>query len=344
MKLLLCLGLLFWSISTVQAQELYEIKGPLGLPDLETPDDNPQTPEKIALGKKLYFDPRLSADDTTSCATCHDPDKGFADGAPVSAGIKGQKGGRNAPSVLNAVYYRVQFWDGRAPSLEEQAKGPIVNPIEMGMPSHQAVVEKLRGIKEYQEAFQEAFGKEGITIDTIARAIAAFERTIIADNSPFDLYFFKGDKKAMSEAAVRGMEVFKGKGKCNLCHPFTPDRALFTDNGFHNIGVGMDKPNPDLGRYSVVEGPARTQGLKGAFKTPTLRNIAITAPYMHDGSQKTLEEVVDFYDKGGHPNPYLDPQIQPLNLTRQEGADLVEFMKALTSDDLPALIASVKKP
>lgn len=329
--------------SAVYAQEVYEIKGPLGLPELETPDDNPQTPEKIALGEKLYFDPMLSADDTISCATCHDPDKGFTDGEPVSTGIKGQKGERNAPSVLNAAYYRVQFWDGRAPSLEEQAKGPIVNPIEMGMPSHQAVVEKLKGIKEYQEAFQKVFGKEGITIDNIARAIAAFERTIIAGNSPFDRYFFKGNKDAMSQAAIRGMEVFKGKGECTLCHLFTPDKALFTDNGFHNIGVGMDRPNPDLGRYSVAPEVAKTEGLKGAFKTPTLRNATLTAPYMHDGSQKTLEEVVDFYDKGGHPNPYLDPQIKPLNLTAQEKADLVEFLKSLTSDDLPDIVSSLKK-
>jgi cytochrome c peroxidase len=333
----LSLVFFFSLLSAVQAQKVYEIKEPLGLPDLETPDDNPQTPEQVALGKRLYFDPRLSADDTISCATCHNPEKGFADGEPVSTGIKGQKGGRNAPSVLNAAYYRVQFWDGRAPSLEEQAKGPIVNPIEMGMPSHQAVVEKLKGLKEYQESFQKVFGKEGITIDNIARAIAAFERTVTAGNSPFDRYFFKGDKNAMSQAAISGMEVFKGKGKCTLCHPFTPDKALFTDNGFHNIGVGMDKLNPDLGRYSVVAEAGRTEGLKGAFKTPTLRNIAVTAPYMHDGSQKTLEEVVDFYDKGGHPNPYLDPQIKPLNLTNQEESDLVEFMKSLTSDDLPSL-------
>ncbi|OHB91179.1 MAG: cytochrome-c peroxidase [Planctomycetes bacterium RIFCSPHIGHO2_02_FULL_52_58] len=337
MKLLLFVSLIFWSFFSAHAEEVYEIKGPLGLPDLETPDDNPQTPEKVALGRKLYFDTRLSADDTISCATCHDPTKGFADGEPVSTGIKGQKGGRNAPSVLNAAYYRIQFWDGRAPSLEEQAKGPIVNPIEMGMPSHQAVVEKLRGIRGYQEAFQKVFGKEGITIDNIAIAIASFERTILAGNSPFDRYFFKGDKDAMSQSAIRGMEVFKEKGKCTLCHPFTPDKALFTDNGFHNIGVGMDKPNPDLGRYSVVEGAGKTEGLRGAFKTPTLRNVTLTAPYMHDGSQKTLEEAVDFYDKGGHPNPYLDPQIKPLNLTGQEKSDLVEFMKSLTCDTLPSL-------
>ncbi len=195
MWVFLPLVFLLISLSITQAQEVYQIKGPFGLPDFETPKDNPQTPEKVALGKKLYFDPRLSSDDTVSCATCHNPDKGFGDGEPVSTGIRGQKGTRNAPSVLNSAYYRVQFWDGRALSLEDQAKGPIVNPIEMGMPSHDALVEKLKVIMEYQDEFQKVFGKEGITIDNVTRAIAAFERTLIAGNSPFDRYFLIKTKR-----------------------------------------------------------------------------------------------------------------------------------------------------
>lgn len=307
-----------------------KVKAPLGLPDLEVPADNPMTPEKVALGKKLYFDRRLSFDDTISCATCHDLRLAGTDAAPVSTGIHGQKGGRSAPPSVNAAYMDTQFWDGRAPSLEEQAKGPPVNPIEMGMPSHDYLVEKIKGIEEYRKDFQEVFGGE-ITIDNIVKAIAAFERTLLSANSPFDRFRYGGEEDAMSELAKKGMGIFVGKGRCVTCHQFTASYALFTDNNFHNIGVGMDKPNPDLGRY-LVTGKEKD---KGAFKTPSLRNIALTAPYMHDGSEATLMDVVEFYDKGGIPNPNLDGAIMPLNLTYTEKVALVEFMKSLTSSDLP---------
>ena len=282
---------------------------------------------KIALGKKLYFDKRLSSDDTVACSNCHDPKQGFADALPTSKGIRDQLGPRNAPTVLNSAFYDLQFWDGRAPSLEEQAKGPIINPVEMGMPSHDALVGKLKGIPEYVKEFQGVFGAE-MTIDRIVQAIAAFERTIISGNSPFDRFFYNGEKDAISEPAKRGLEVFRGKGRCLNCHDFNPIYALFTDNKFHNIGVGMDKPEPDPGRFKVTSNSAD----KGAFKTSTLRNIALTSPYMHDGSQKTLEEVVDFYNQGGHNNPYLDGGIVPLNLTDQEKKDLEEFLKSLTGE------------
>lgn len=310
---------------------------PLGIPELIIPEDNPITPEKVALGKKLYFDKRLSLDDTVSCATCHDPEKAFADAAPVSTGIKGQKGRRSAPTVLNAALYDLQFWDGRAPTLEEQAKQPITNPIEMGMPSHDALVEKLKGIEEYRQDFQKTFGEE-ITIDNIVKAIASFERTLIAGNSPFDRFMYGGDEKAISDLAKKGLEVFREKGRCLTCHEFIGSFALFTDNKFHNIGVGMDKPEPDLGRYEVT----KEDKDKGAFKTPTLRNIALTAPYMHDGSKATLEEVVDLYDKGGEPNLHLSGEIRPLKLTEEEKKALVEFMKSLTSSDLKQLVESTK--
>ncbi len=307
-----------------------KIKAPLGLPDLEVPKDNPMTPEKVALGKRLYFDPRLSYDDTVSCASCHDLRLAGGDGGPVSTGIGGQKGGISAPPTINAAYMDLQFWDGRAPSLEEQAKGPVVNPIEMGMPSHQVLVEKLKGIEEYRLDFQKVFGGE-ITIDNMAKAIAAFERTLLSGNSPFDRYKYAGEDGALSDLAKQGMGIFVGKGRCITCHQFTDRFALFMDNNFHNLGVGMNKTNPDLGRYGVT-GKEKD---KGAFKTPTLRNIALTAPYMHDGSERTLEAVVEFYDRGGTKNPYLDGAMQPLNLTQIEKAALVELMRSLTSSDIP---------
>ncbi|HHT9118523.1 MAG TPA: cytochrome-c peroxidase, partial [Candidatus Hypogeohydataceae bacterium YC38] len=307
-----------------------KIKAPLGLPDLEVPEDNPMTPEKVALGKRLYFDPRLSYDNTVSCVPCHDLRLAGGDGGPVSTGISGQKGGRSAPPTINAAYMDLQFWDGRAPSLEEQAKGPVVNPIEMGMPSHQTLVEKLKGIEEYRLDFQKVFGGE-ITIDNMAKAIAAFERTLLSGNSPFDRYKYAGEEGALSDLAKQGMGIFVGKGRCITCHQFTDRFALFMDNNFHNLGVGMNKTNPDLGRYGVT-GKEKD---KGAFKTPTLRNIALTAPYMHDGSERTLEAVVEFYDRGGTKNPYLDGAMQSLNLTQIEKAALVELMRSLTSSDIP---------
>ncbi|MFQ5956266.1 MAG: cytochrome-c peroxidase [Candidatus Brocadiales bacterium] len=307
-----------------------KVKAPMGLPDLEVPADNPMSPEKVALGKKLYFDTRLSFDNTVSCATCHDLRLSGTDSGAVSTGIRGQKGGRSAPPSVNAAYMDTQFWDGRAPSLEEQAKGPPTNPIEMGMPSHNFLVEKIKGIDEYREGFQKAFGGE-ITTDNVVKAIAAYERTLLSANSPFDRFRYGGEEDAISELAKTGMGVFVGKGRCVTCHQFTASYALFTDNNFHNIGVGMDNENPDLGRY-LVTGKEKD---KGAFKTPSLRNIALTAPYMHDGSETTLEDVVAFYDKGGNPNPHLDGAIMSLNLTHIEEMALVEFMKSLTSSDLP---------
>lgn len=304
----------------------YPLKIPLGLIDPEIPAANPLTLAKVELGRQLYFDKRLSVDDTVSCATCHDPHHGFAQSEAISIGIQGKKGNRNAPTVLNAALFDMQFWDGRAPSLEEQAKAPIVNPVEMGMPSLEALVEKLKKIPEYRKSFSEAF-PDGITVDNIARAIAAYERTLLAGDSPFDRYFYGKEENAISPAAKRGLEVFREKGRCVTCHEILSSFALFTDQKFHNVGVGMDKPNPDLGRFLVTKEEKDT----GAFKTPTLRNVALTGPYMHDGSEPTLESVVELYDKGGIPNRHLDGGIRPLNLSAQEKKDLVEFMKSLTS-------------
>lgn len=306
--------------------EAFEVKIPLGLDeDLNIPEDNPLTRAKVDLGRMLYFDGRLSHDGTISCATCHHPDKGWTDNDPVSTGMKGQKGSRNAPTVINATYMLSQFWDGRAPSLEEQAKGPLVNPIEMGNPHHDLVVEKVKNIPGYQPLFQKAFG-EGPNIDNMAKAIASFERTVLGGNSKYDRYS-KGDKTAMDEQEVRGMELFFGKANCTRCHV----GSNFSDSSFHNLGVGMDKPNPDLGRYEI----SKKEEDKGAFKTPTIRDITKTGPYMHDGSQATLEEVIEFYDIGGEANPHLDFNMKPLNLTEQEKADLIAFLKALDSEPYP---------
>lgn len=289
---------------------------------MEWPKDNPYSTAKAELGRNLYFDKRLSADGTISCATCHEAQYGFTDGSPVSEGIRGQKGTRSAPTVINRAFSQAQFWDGRAPTLEEQAKGPIANPIEMGN-THEAAVATLQKIPGYAPLFVQAFGTNEIDIDRVAKAIATFERTIFSGNSPYDRYK-KGDKKAMTPEQVHGMSVFFDKAKCDRCH----ENANFTLNAYNNIGVGMDKPDPDLGRYTVTKDPRDW----GVFKVPTLREIEHTAPYMHDGSLKTLEDVVDYYDKGGVPNKNLDSNIRKLNLSDPEKKDLVAFLKALSGE------------
>ncbi|MDR4507685.1 MAG: cytochrome-c peroxidase [Candidatus Brocadiaceae bacterium] len=344
---------------TASERELYILNLPTDVLEPIIPEENPLTKGKIHLGEKLFFDKRLSADDTISCATCHDPEMGFADRNILAIGIKGQKGTRNTPTVLNAAFFDTQFWDGRVLTLEEQAKQPLINPKEMGMPSHEAVAKKIAGIPEYKDLFKTAFGAEEININHITRAIASFERTLNTFQTPFDR-FIAGEKDAINNSAQRGWELFQGKARCITCHEFTPSYPFFTDNTFHNIGVAMkdkdfdalarktsrsdsdpallaqEEGSAELGRYIVT----REQKDIGAFKTSGLRNIALTAPYMHDGSEPTLESVVEFYNKGGIPNPNLDGGIRPLNLSEEEKKDLVEFMKSLTDDNLPGLVTS----
>lgn len=324
---------------------------PKGLPqmmwDVMVPEDNPVTPAKIELGRRLYFDPRLSSDGSVSCATCHDPEKGFADGRAVAEGVGGQKGARNSPTVLNAVFNEVQFWDGRAGSLEDQAKGPFVNPIEMGMKDHDAVVAAVGKDAAYVADFKAVFGGAP-TIDRIAAAIATFERTVVSGDSDFDR-FRAGDELALSESAQRGWRLWNGRAKCHLCHPFSGFNPNLSDNKFHNIGVSARKPgfealakraaagenvaalsldpaSPELGRFTVTRFP----GDIGAFKTPGLRDIALTAPYMHDGSEPNLMSVVEFYNRGGEKNAYLDNRMGPLHLDHGDIHDLVMFMQSLT--------------
>ncbi len=299
---------------------------PLGLP----PVPNPAPAAAVALGKKLFFSPALSVDGTVACANCHQPEKGFADARPASPGVKGGMGNRNAPSVWNAVHQQTQFWDGRAKSLEEQASGPMMNAIEMGH-SPSGVVASVQALPEMRQMMAAAYGDDSVTIERIARAIAAYEQTLVRGNSPFDRFVFGGDKTALSADAQRGLELFRGKANCATCHLIGKESALFTDHQFHNLGVGMDPAGEltDLGRFKV-SGRERD---RGAFRTPSLRNVAETAPYMHDGSLKTLKEVVDFYVGGGNGNPQLDPLLRPLTMfTRQERADLVAFLESLTGE------------
>lgn len=342
------------------------IELPLGLAagaaQIQGLDKNPLTRAKIELGRQLYFDPRLSGDGTISCASCHDPDHGYAAPTQFGIGVRGQQGNRNSPVAYNRIQSSLQFWDGRANSLEDQAKGPIANPIEMDF-THEACVACLAGIPGYEMQFKKIFGR--LDIDAVAQAIASFERSIVTGPSPFDYYervrlFTQGglspedlkeddpdtyklylqakadsDAHPMSESAVRGRELFFGqKAGCTACH-VGPN---LSDEKYHNLGIGMAAAEPDLGRYEVTKDDKD----RGAFKTPTIRNVAQTDPYMHDGSLKTLEEVVEWYAKGGHPNPQLSDKIKKLDLSDQDKKDLVEFMKACTGE-LPK-VARVRLP
>jgi cytochrome c peroxidase len=307
------------------------ITAPLGLPPVPIPADNPPTSDSIALGRKLFHDASLSSDGTLSCAGCHNPALYLTDGRPVAKGIRDQIGTRNTPTLLNACYHIEQFWDGRAKSLEQQAGFPIANPKEMNQP-HEVCISRLNADQAYREEFVRVFGPGQITMDKLVKAIAAFERTMLSGNSPFDRYQYGGDKKALSAEAIRGLAIFtdKAKGNCSTCHIVGDKFALFTDGKFHNLGAGMDSNGElaDQGRYAQTGSDAD----RGAFRTPSLRNIAKTAPYMHDGNLKTLNEVIEFYVGGGNSNPHLDNEIKPLKLSARERSDLVIFLESLTGD------------
>lgn len=327
-------GLLGAALVVAQQGPKDTFKVPLGLTPIQWPKDNPYTKEKAELGRMLYFDTRLSGDNTVSCATCHDPKKGFTDGLPVSFGVKRQQGPISSPTVINRAYGMLQFWDGRAKSLEDQAVGPMANALEMGN-THEAVLRTLRGVSGYRQQFKQVFGTEDFDLDMVAKAISTFERTVVSGNSPYDKYR-AGNKTAMTPDQIAGMNVYFQKAKCDKCH----EGVNFTLNSFHNLGVGTQKAKPDEGRAAVTKNPADWS----AFKTPTLREIEHTAPYMHDGSLKTLEEVVDFYDKGGIKNKNLDEEMKPLNLTAQEKKQLVAFLKALSGEGWQHLTAPKSFP
>jgi len=295
-------------------------KPPLGLPAVPVPAGNPLTKPKAELGRALYFDPRLlSIDGSVACASCHSPGLGWSNGAPVAVGVMGQKGGRSAPVIYNTAYEDLLFWDGRSNSLEDQAAGPIQNPIEMGQGEGNLpiVAKRLNALPSYRAWFMKVFN-EPATPKNITQAIASYERTILSGNAPIDR-FQAGDEKALSAQAQRGWELFKGKANCTTCHV----GFNFADGDFHNLGVGMNRKKPDLGRYDVT----KKDDDKGKFRTMTIREITESGPYMHDGSVATLEEVVELYDRGGDKNPNLDKQIVPLHLTKAEKADLVALLK-----------------
>ena len=328
-----CIVAVTLSAADKPAKSADEFRVPKGLAPIEYPKDNPMTAAKVQLGRQLFFDPRLSNDNTVSCATCHDPAKGWSNGEAFATGVGGQKGGRSAPTIVNATYHMFQFWDGRAGTLEEQALGPIQNPIEMSL-TLEELVKKLNAIPGYKKEFKDVFGTD-VTAENIARAIAAYERTILSGDAPYDKYK-EGDKKAMSAAAVRGMDLFFGKAHCSACHT----GPNFTDNAFHNIGVDINAKEVDHGRRTI----SKMEGDHGSFKTPSLRDIAATAPYMHNGSEKTLADVVAYYNKGGTPNDYLDEELFPLNLTKEEQADLVQFLKEGLTSTAPPTDKAPKLP
>jgi cytochrome c peroxidase len=311
-----------------------QIKATLGLPPVPIPADNPPTAETIALGRRLYYDPALSADNTVSCATCHDPRFGFADPKPVSEGVGKKAGTRNSPPVLNAAYFQVQFWDGRAPSLEKQAEGPVQNPVEMAN-TLPIVEQRLNADASYRAEFAKAWGPGPITYEMVEKCIASFERTVISGNSPFDRWKYGHDEKAVDSSVKRGFIVFtsKKKANCAVCHLVGDKYALFTDNKFHDVGIGVDLGKiTDPGLNAVTHNEAD----RGKFKTPSLRNITQTAPYMSDGSLKDLKQVMDFYIGAGNSNSNLDKEIHALDfLTGQERSDLLAFLNSLTGEMPP---------
>lgn len=301
---------------------------PLGLPPVRWPAENPYSRRKAELGRMLFFDKRLSSDGTVACASCHDPARAFTDHRPVTPGIAKRKGRRNAPAVLNRAYSEEQLWDARAASLEEQAKGPLADRAEMTAEAtpdaaHRTCVERVRAIPGYRRLFRGAFGTEEFGIDHVSRALATFERTLFSGNAPYDRYQ-AGDRSAMTPSQVRGQELFFGKALCSACH----SGPNFTDEIPANTGVGQRQPRPDRGRLEITHHEWET----GFFKTPTLREVARTAPYMHDGSIKTLEKVVEHYDRGGGKNSHLDERLVPLHLTAVEKRDLVAFLRALSGE------------
>ena len=341
-----------------QPKSLQQVGAPVEMTREKIPADNPQTPQKISLGQRLFLDPRLSVDGTVSCSTCHDPKLAFTDRRPTSFGVKGRIGQRNAPTVLNALYNKTQFWDGRVNTLEEQAALPIVNAVEMGQPSLDAAVAQIAAVEEYQQAFRVVFGRSPNGPDLL-RAIASYERTQLSFDSPFD-HFIAGEKNAIDDSAKRGWELFNNQARCNKCHALTDttrDVTNLIDNDFHNIGIGIIRHNvvalarqaeqliktgdttaidraaiqsdmSALGRFLVT----KQEKDIASFKTPNIRNVLVTGPYFHDGSQETLWDVIDHYNKGdGLQNPYLDEDIQPLALTESDIDDLVAFMASLTS-------------
>ena len=341
---------------------------PLGLPTVPQPENNPATPAKLELGRKLFFDRRLSLNDTFSCAMCHVPEQGFTNNElAMAVGFEGRSVRRNSSTIYNTAYFTRLFHDGREESLEQQVWGPFLAPNEMANPSVGAVISKIRRMPDYAGLFEAAFDGRGVSMETLGMALAVYQRALVSGNSPFDRWHYGGEQAALSESAKRGFEIFTGKANCSSCHTVGKDYALFTDDQLHNTGmgyresmgikpktervllapgvyvdvdretiesVGLPRP-PDLGLYEITQSPHD----RWKYRTPTLRNVALTAPYMHNGSLSTLHDVVEFYNDGGVPNELLDPRVRPLGLNDEEIDDLVAFMRSLTGDNVDTIVA-----
>jgi cytochrome c peroxidase len=359
--------------SAVDQQALARmVTPPLGLPPVPVPDENPPTVAKIRLGRKLFFDRRLSHNNTMSCAMCHVPEQGFTVNELAQAvGVEGQSLRRNSPTLFNVGYMRSLFHDGRETSLETQVLGPMLARDEMANPSMGYLVEKIKRLDDYAGLFEHAF-QRGPSVETIGQALASYERTLLAADSAFDRWYYGKQPDVLSPQAQAGFRLFMGQARCVACHTITDQDALFTDQSFHNTGLGWytsmvrskradptrvelapgvfaelapevmasvgDPPQPDLGRYEVTLDPAD----RWRYKTPSLRNVALTAPYMHDGSLSSLDEVVRFYNRGGQPHALLDPLIRPLHLTEDDIAALVAFLESLTGSTVEELIAEAR--
>ena len=341
---------------------------PLGLPPVPVPAENPVSTKKILLGRKMFFDRRLSINDTFSCGMCHIPEQGFTNNEIETAvGVEGRTGKRNTPTVYNVAYFNKLFHDGRESTLEQQVWSPFLARNEMANPSIGYVINKIKAIREYDGLFEEAFDGRGPTMETVGMALANYQRTLNSADSPFDRWYYGKERGAVSEQAKHGFQLFTGKGGCSACHLVKEEYALFSDDRLHNTGLGYKESmrsgsgttrvqlapgiftelentviqsvsrakENDLGLYEVTENPND----RWKFRTPSLRNVALTAPYMHNGSIYTLRDVIDFYNRGGIPNELLSPLIRPLHLTDSEVEDLVAFLNSLTGGNVTTLVA-----
>ena len=346
----------------------YVDKPPLGLPPIPNPENNPISPEKIELGRLLFFDRRLSHNNTFSCAMCHVPEQGFSSNELATAvGIEGRTVRRNSPTIYNVAYLDRLFHDGRERTLEQQIWGPLLAHNEMGNPAVGQVIEQIRAISDYRTRFENAFAGRPVSMETVGMALASYERVLVSANSPFDRWYYGGEEEAMSTDQQAGFSLFTGKANCSACHQLSRESALFTDQLMHNTGIGYQRsmsntpvesrvqiapgehitvrgdvvadaaepPPNDLGLYEITENPDD----RWKYRTPTLRNVTLTAPYMHDGSISSLEEVIAFYDAGGIRNELLDPLLRPLNLSDEESNQLLAFLNTLTGDNVDALVA-----
>jgi cytochrome c peroxidase len=376
MKRLPCAFLMLWGLALPACERPgapgnapLGLAPPLGLPPVPLPPENPLTQARVELGRTLFMDRRLSHNNTLSCAMCHVPEQGFTSNELGTAiGLEGQSIRRNSPTVYNVAYVEQLFHDGREFSLENQVWGPLLAGNEMANPSIGYVIEKIKVLPEYTGRFESAFGGRGPDVLTVGQALAAYQRTLVSGNSRFDRWHYGKEQNALTAEEQAGFRLFAGKAGCSACHSIGEKFALFSDNGFHNTGIGYAKsmgqpgrhrvqlapgvfvevedkalesfepPQPDVGRYEVTLDPADTW----AYRTPGLRNVALTSPYMHDGSFATLEAVVEFYDRGGIDNPQKSPHLRPLGLSAEEKAALVSFLKSLTGDNVSRLVAEAR--